>query len=164
MSCHRWSYRALGAPVPIPRPVLICSNCSRDRKAPVDPLHFSTCFKCGVRLVGEEVVSKSIVFYTGNRRRIFQFLAKVNSPISLKRATWRDFPVGLFKLIKGSEGETTHRGGSACTQITKTLQTAEQVGAFFGLDTPVQNSTTLKCVPQGLVSKRGTIKVIAPPV
>eukprot|EP00976_Prorocentrum_cordatum_P040215 816272-Prorocentrum_minimum.AAC.1 len=37
---------------------------------------------------------------------------------------------------KGCEGETTHRGGSACSQTTKTLQTAEQVGAFFALDTP----------------------------
>lgn len=164
MSCHRWSYRALGAPVIIPRPKLYCSNCSVDRKAPVDPLHFSVCFKCGVRLVGDEVCSKSITHYTGNRRRIFQFLAKVNTPISLKRATWRDFPVGLFKLIKGSDGETTHKGGTACTQLTKTLVTAEQIGAFFAIDTPTKNSTTLKCVPQGVVSKRGTIKVIAPPI
>eukprot|EP00959_Pyramimonas_sp_CCMP1952_P288788 6039593-Pyramimonas_sp.AAC.1 len=131
MSCHRWSHRALGAPVQIPRPVVYCSNCSKDRKAPVDSLHFSVCFKCGVRLVGDEVVSKSIVHFTGNRRRIFAFLKNVNSPISLKRATWRDFPVVLFRMIKGSEGETTHKGGTACTQLTKTLKTAEQIGAFF---------------------------------
>lgn len=163
-----WNMKAFGARVSYPafHRKKLCTNCEIDNRAEFLSYDRSldNCDTCGTRIRGDETLSKDIIHYTSNRVRIFKFLKKA-APISGKKAMFRDFPVGLFNKIKhGFKGKMTRRGGTAFQQQQVTLVNAEQIGEFFKIDGPIQNSLKLVCAPQAVALPRGTIKVIAPPV